>query len=840
MNIKRYIQEHVLLPRLAERDVLVVYDPDRRYRELCLELALAGRRVIDATESGIESRAAAMAALQELGSARPSFTQLLLYVPARPPLIDDDRQRDPFALYAACGAIFPDPERDGDEYFSLCLQAKPDHATEIRRIFNDNPNPSFNVIDAIGGGIGWPHLQAALGVASAAEMLYALLVPSDTQKDALKRDDTWVNEAKTLLKTALNLDLKTRGKSWSAMSDEVWRFVLFSEFVSDLPAALPAALANVACAQPEAYPLIQGLCDRLRNDRRTQALYIEHAEIIERELNLPEIYASISDLGIRDTFPFEERSFFNQAVDALKRDNVDRLRELLSRHTHSVWVGRGENQAHWQLLQAAAHLIESCEDAERQLPDHVRTQDNLIDFYLTSLRHTDRLQREFEQAAADYFDTNRQMMDVISRAHTLYRRLANKVQNVFVRHLEQSGWPPTGRLANVDVFDTLVTPKLEESGRRVALLLIDALRYELGVELHKQLMEDSQGELHASFAQLPSITPVGMASLLPNAGQTLRIVHKNDKIVPLLGEHVLMDVSQRMDVLRQRYGQRFAEVPLADFVKGDFAPASTVDLLVIRSNAMDQDFESTQEGALGRISRTLQQIVFAVRKLRELRYRDALIVTDHGFYLNAGAEAGDVCTKPAGNWLTVHERMLLGNGGGDAANITLQANTVGILGEIRQIALPRAMVAYRAGQWYFHGGASLQEALVPVIEMRLRAVEASLTTQAKVGLAYKRGSKKITTRLPIIEICVSEGDLFSTSFDVLLEAHDKQGNVVGEAKLGGPVNPATQTITVNPGESVHVTLKMDPEFEGKFTVKALDPTTHVAFDTLNLETDYVV
>jgi hypothetical protein len=236
----------------------------------------------------------------------------------------------------------------------------------------------------------------------------------------------------------------------------------------------------------------------------------------------------------------------------------------------------------------------------------------------------------------------------------------------------------------------------------------------------------------------------------------------------------------------------------------------------------------------------LQQIVFAVRKLRELRYRDALIVTDHGFYLNAGAEAGDVCTKPAGNWLTVHERMLLGNGGGDAANITLQANTVGILGEIRQIALPRAMVAYRAGQWYFHGGASLQEALVPVIEMRLRAVEASLTTQAKVGLAYKRGSKKITTRLPIIEICVSEGDLFSTSFDVLLEAHDKQGNVVGEAKLGGPVNPATQTITVNPGESVHVTLKMDPEFEGKFTVKALDPTTHVAFDTLNLETDYVV
>ena len=33
------------------------------------------------------------------------------------------------------------------------------------------------------------------------------------------------------------------------------------------------------------------------------------------------------------------------------------------------------------------------------------------------------------------------------------------------------------------MFDRVVAPKLQESGRRVALLLIDALRYELGVEL---------------------------------------------------------------------------------------------------------------------------------------------------------------------------------------------------------------------------------------------------------------------------------------------------------------------------------------------------------------------
>ncbi len=838
MKLKQFIQQQVLLPRLQQTGVLAVYDPERRYRELCLELATPTCRVIDATESSIESRAAALAALQELGASNGALAEMLVYVPARRPLTDEDKQRNPFALYEVCGAVFPDG--DGDEYLSLCLQTKPDHKTEIRRIFSTNANPDFAVIDAVGGGAGWPQLQTALGVASAAEILFALLVPSDAQKDALKREEAWVSEAKTLLESALGLKLVTRAKTWGPIADELWRFLLFSEFVFDLPDDLPAALVNVPRAPEEARLLVEGLCDRLRNDRRHQARYIEAAETIEKELNLPAICQGIDNLGVRDTFPFEERSFFNQAVDALKRDNVDRLRQLLTRHTQSVWVGRGENQTQWLLLQAAASLVETCEDVDRQLPEHMRSQDTLIDFYINSLRETDRLHREFEQAAADYLTDDQQMAEVISRSRTVYRRLADKVQGVFVRHLEKSGWPLSGRMANADVFDKLVAPKLQESGRRVALFLIDALRYELGVELHKQLMEDGQGELHAAFAQLPSITPVGMASLLPGAGHDLKVITKGDQVIAALGDQPLADVGQRMDVLRQRYGQRFAEVPLADFVKGTSTPAGTVDLLVIRSNAMDKDFESNQEAALGRISRTLQQIGVAVRKLRNLDFKDALIVTDHGFYLNTAAGAGDVCAKPPGKWVTVHERMLLGDGGGDAGSVTIRADTLGIRCDFSQVCIPRAMVAYRAGQWYFHGGASLQEAIIPVIVTRLSSVEQSVAKQPTVTLSYKRGSKRITTRRPVIEMSVGEGDLFSTTFEVLIEAHDKQGNVVGEASPGGPVNPATQTITVKPGDVIQVTMKMDPDYEGKFTFKALDPTTQVAFDQLHLETDYVV
>jgi len=242
------------------------------------------------------------------------------------------------------------------------------------------------------------------------------------------------------------------------------------------------------------------------------------------------------------------------------------------------------------------------------------------------------------------------------------------------------------------------------------------------------------------------------------------------------------------------------------------------------------------------IHESLKSIRVAIHKLRGLGFKDAFVVTDHGFYLNTATEAGDVCAKPQGKWINVHERCLLGDGVSDTGNFVISAQHLGIRGDFNQIGGPRAMVPYRAGEWYFHGGASLQEAVVPVIAVRMQEPEGKFVPQAKITLNYKRGATKITTRLPVIEISASSADLFSMSatFEILVEAHDKQGNVVGEIKLGGMVNPATRTLSIKPGQNIAVTLRMDLEFEGSFTVKALDPVTLTTYSKLDLETDYTV
>lgn len=448
MGIKEFIQTELLLPRMKKTGVLVVYDHERRYRDLCLELASDKRIVVDASASSIESREAAMAALQKLGVPNTKLEGLLVYIPAKRPAKKEEWTSDPFALYAACGAVFPSDD-DGDEYQGICLKARPDHATDIRAIFAVNNSPSFDVIDAIGGGMNWPQLRATLKAESARDILMALLAPTDDQVKALKEQDGWWQEARGLLRAALGMDLKTKAKSWAPISEELWRFLLFSEFVFDLPGELPAALANVPRAPIEAKVQVEYLCDQLRGHDRTRSRYIEQAEEVEKAMHLKEACRGIEDLGEKDTFPFEERTFLRRAKEGLSKDDLDQTRELLDRHKHSVWRNKGESQAQWGLIQSALNLIEACDLGETLLPENSRTQAALLDYYISSLRDVDRLQREFEQGAGGMLDSHGPhglMDDVIRQARAAYRRLTEKTQAVFTKHLETAGWPPSGRL----------------------------------------------------------------------------------------------------------------------------------------------------------------------------------------------------------------------------------------------------------------------------------------------------------------------------------------------------------------------------------------------------------
>ena len=831
MNIEQYISSHLFEKRLDQR-VLVVYDEGQRYREICLSMGSDSLSVVDASDSSIESREAT---LQQLAAFGQDGNKLLVYVPSAAPVTDEDKQKDPFSIYGACGEIFP--SGDGDSYLSICLKAKPDHQTVVRKAFEQDPNPSFNVINGIGGGLQWPTLRALLRVESSPEIVSALMVPDDKQKAELNSGEAWVAEAKQLFNQVLGLTLTTRGKKWKSISEELWRFVLFSEFVFDLPGELPASLENVPKANSAAKPIIENLCDGLRQDLRKQEDYIQYAEQVERDLNLEQVCQSVDDLGARDTFPFEERTFLQVAIKAIEGNDLQGLNDILSQRKASIWSNRGENETQWDLVAAAKSLIESCNDLLRELPEHSASQAALLDYYLGSLREADRLQREFEQAVADYWDAQGLLTPVIDKARQEYRKLAEKVQILFTTQLSDTGWPPQGRLYNADVFDEVVAPKLQTSGQRVAYLMVDALRFELGLELEKQLKDEFEITLKPAYACLPSITLVGMASLLPGAGKELSIKKSDSGMVPMLGDAPVGTVPQRMGVFEKRFGSRFAEMRADDFIDNNHKFDKSVELAVLRSVEIDTQFENTPKTAPSVILRELKNLRVAISMLQSQGFNQVVIATDHGFFMNRQATEGDVCPKPAGDWYLTHERIALGSGNADQHHFVMPANLAGIKGDYSQLAGPITMAAYSRGKLYFHGGASLQECVVPVMEVKLKG-QAKAAQKTVVILSYKKGAKAITSRRPIVELSVTSDDMFAQT-EILLEAHNEGGDVIGEAKIGGVVNAATRTVSLQPGDSQKVTIIMDDDFEGAFIIKALNPNTLAEFTQLKLRTNYL-
>ena len=283
MKIQNYIQNEIIEPRLAKTFVMVVYDEHARYRDLCLTMAGDDTIIVDASTGSIESRELAIQTLMRIGKHGESG-RMLVYVPKAAPKGQPEQMDDPFWTFSVAGDHFP--RKTGDDFEQICLAAKCDHVTEIRKVFAEFPNPSFDLIDNIGSGASWPKLKEVLNAESTREIFLAILSPKTEQLERLNKDSAWLNEAKEFLKRSLGVELKTKQSKHEPIAEEIWRLVLFSEFVFDLPneVELPDSLKSVPQAESHAQPLVYDICDGLRLNTNNQQAYIEQAQEIEKVL----------------------------------------------------------------------------------------------------------------------------------------------------------------------------------------------------------------------------------------------------------------------------------------------------------------------------------------------------------------------------------------------------------------------------------------------------------------------------------------------------------------------------------------------------------------------------
>jgi len=259
---------------------LVVYDSSVRYRDIVCSLSSYDCEIIDGSKSTIISRECAMSVWRKLADDPKGRKSLIIYLPIDKPKTDGTRQLDPYQIFALGGAEFP--SGDGESYQALCRKAFPEFVDEIDELFAEEREPEFSFINnLVEGGVSWPVLRSILKADSATEILIVFLAPSEAKKHELKSNTTWVTEFQKFSQDILGLEIKTKSKNCKNIRDDVWRYILFSEFIFDFPNDLPKELQNVPHSSIKTQSLIYSVCEQLRTSENLSAICACRGKISE-------------------------------------------------------------------------------------------------------------------------------------------------------------------------------------------------------------------------------------------------------------------------------------------------------------------------------------------------------------------------------------------------------------------------------------------------------------------------------------------------------------------------------------------------------------------------------
>ena len=825
-----------LVDLLSDRRIVVWYDAEGDFKAFAAAFNGPNCEVLSAEASVLKTRRRADEIYRLMNeSENPAERDrcLLIYVPRRRGAGEEEKMRDPFEVYAMAGAPFGDAEDQKIE--SLARQAMPDKADEITRLFREG-KPNIALLDGLEKTQRWPLLNDVFRTETPAEIIAAALCDT-TKAEAVDDKPGCIEELLRLLESAVGFKPASGSRKWKALRPNAAEHILFSEFVFDLPEGVPDALNAVPRAGVEAKSVVYAACVRMRSDTGLRETYVELAQGIESGLRLPDLMPKDFDPGGRDTFPFEERRLLGRAVEFVIAGDIEAARTVIEKRKQSIWRRDPQRSPAWTALERAAAVIESAAVVSGGLTGKRNLTDLMIAYTEGGWSDLDRASRLFETALTACTDEDI-ISPVVDLCRRRYREAAVNLQDAFLAAVQAEGWPPDGAPRQTRIFDDHVTGLLERR-ERTALFLVDSLRYEMGRDLGEALTETGEVEITHAAGVIPTVTGCGMAALMPGADGMLRLVEKDGGLVPALGTRLLKTSADRMKLLAETYGDRFFETTLDELLGSSKKVAANVknaELFAVRTQDPDAVAENLGAWRARRyLSDVIGDIATAVRWVVSQGFDRVVITADHGHMMLPEIPAGDIVQTPPGGWLENKRRCRLGSGlSGSAGTVTLKAGHVGVQGDVQEVCLPIGFRVFSEGEGYFHGGLSLQEAVVPVIVFRAGRGKQTSTGKPEIDVRYR--SDKFTSRvigLTVVYVVKQMSIHGDPPIRVKIEAYDGSGakaKVVGEAADCEARDEKTREVTLQAGKETPVPVLIDPDFDGaEIEIRVSDPQTRVVW-----------
>ena len=509
------------------------------------------------------------------------------------------------------------------------------------------------------------------------------------------------------------------------------------------------------------------------------------------------------DLQNRDIHKLIELDFF-RLID--KKILSDLARQILDRTLSAgecanlIWRRRSthwfkEFSAIYEALYYGSQFINELDNADlrmESMPDGIRK-------YQSTWYRLDQYYRKFIFHVRASKETTL-LGKLIERIENLYsNNYLLKVNDNWQRFIDSAEtWSAAPIVSQSEFFDRHIREYLGTKNK-VAVIISDALRYEIAQEL-MEVIEKEEGytaEIEPMLSALPTYTQLGMAALLPH--QKLTILGDGNAQVDGQSSIGLDNRSKILSSAVEKGGLAIRADDLLSMNRDKYREVTKGQQVVyVYHNQIDHvgDDKVSEGRVFDVVDKTFTEILDLMKKLYDSYFSNIMITSDHGFiYQNQPLDESEFAIKDAeGEEIHMrNRRFVVGKGLKPNKSMkSFEASELGLTGDF-QVMIPKSINRLRqqgSGSRYVHGGASLQEVIIPLIKVNKKRKEdisqvnvdiitssSSIITSGQISVAFYQTepvSGKVPPRQLRAGIYAQDGtplsDVHSLNFDLTSES----------------------------------------------------------------------
>ena len=477
------------------------------------------------------------------------------------------------------------------------------------------------------------------------------------------------------------------------------------------------------------------------NNANYSDYYDEIASMLESKLNITSLGNSTIDSYVYcDSFERFDENIINHYVELLYETQSDLgsdFKNILEERKKTHFYKKYENN--YEVLRFANLFISLINEFKRtELPEEVV---EIINAYANKWVYLDSYYRKFYY----FYDK----LEDAGKFEDLRQLIENLYVNKFLSVINPKF---TKKLAEKPISELEISKQwkfykqnipISVRKHKTAVIISDAFRYGCAVELFAELEKDPTRtpEIEPMISSIPSYTTLGMACLLPN------------KEITYEGETILVDglncrsTDERNNILNN-YSNDVLAISYEEvdklYVEQLKEKLRGINLVYIYHNKIDAigDHAPTENEVFNAAQETIGDLKNLIKKLSNLNYAHSFITADHGFiYKRDKLKEHDKVNLDSFSEKR-HKRFIISEEPLDiegAVSIPMNYLNMGLYANVPIGA--DVFKAQGAGLNFVHGGASLEECIIPLLEVK---ASKDSNKRPKVDLQLISTNNKIT------------------------------------------------------------------------------------------------